>query len=139
MKGNFNPEHFATMTTTDVSTLISDSGVVRYKIESPLWLVFDQAKEPRWDFPKGIHLEKYNDMFRVEAEVRCDSARYFQNMAARRICRDHEYRGREIPHAPAFLGPAAAEALFRFFYSHRASGTRHRRLWLQFQRAPDPV
>lgn len=79
MKGNFNPEHFATMTTTDVSTMISDSGVVRYKIESPLWLVFDQAKEPRWDFPKGIHLEKYNDMFRVEAEVRCDSARYFQN------------------------------------------------------------
>lgn len=79
MKGNFDPEKFATMTTTDVSTLISDSGVVRYKIESPLWLVYDQAKEPRWDFPKGVHLEKYNDMFRVEAEVRCDSAKYFKD------------------------------------------------------------
>lgn len=78
MKGNFDPEKFATMTTTNVSTLISDSGVVRYKIESPIWLVFDQAREPRWDFPKGLHLEKYNDMFRVDAEVKCDSARYFQ-------------------------------------------------------------
>lgn len=79
MKGNFDPEKFATMTTTDVSTLISDSGVVRYKIESPLWLVFDQAANPYWNFPKGVHLEKFNDMFRVEAEVKCDSARYFKN------------------------------------------------------------
>ena len=79
MKGNFDPEKFATMTTNNVSTLISDSGVVRYKITAPLWLVFDQAREPRWDFPKGLHLEKYNDMFRLEAEVTCDSARYFKD------------------------------------------------------------
>lgn len=79
MKGNFDPERFATMTTTNVETLISDSGVVRYKIESPIWLVFDQAREPYWNFPKGLHLEKYNDLFRVEAEVKCDSARYFKN------------------------------------------------------------
>ena len=79
LKGNFDPERFATMTTTNVSTLISDSGVVRYKIESPVWYVYDQAKRPRWNFPKGLHLEKYNDMFRVEAEVKCDSAVYFKN------------------------------------------------------------
>ena len=79
LKGNFDPEKFATMTTTDVSTLISDSGVVRYKIESPVWYVYDQAKRPRWNFPKGLHLEKYNDMFRVEAEVKCDSAVYFKD------------------------------------------------------------
>lgn len=85
MRGNFDPEKFATMTTTDVSTLISDSGVVRYKITSPLWQVFDQAREPRWDFPKGLHLEKYNDMFRVEAEVTCDSARYFKDQQLWRL------------------------------------------------------
>lgn len=85
MKGNFDPEHFATMATTDVSTLISDSGVVRYKIESPVWLVYDQASEPYWNFPKGVHLEKYNDMFRVEAEVRCDSARFFKNQQLWRL------------------------------------------------------
>lgn len=78
MKGNFDPESFATMTSTNVNTLISDSGVVRYKIETPLWLVFDQAREPYWNFPKGIHLEKFNDMFHVEAEVSCDSARFFK-------------------------------------------------------------
>lgn len=79
MKGNFNPETFPTMTTNNVSTLISDSGVLRYKIESPVWLIYDQAKEPYWNFPKGLHLQKYNDMFRVEAEVRCDSARFFKD------------------------------------------------------------
>lgn len=79
LKGNFNPETFPTMTTTNVSTLISDSGVLRYKIESPIWLIYDQAKEPYWNFPKGLHLEKYNDMFRIEAEVRCDSARFFKD------------------------------------------------------------
>ena len=32
----YDPETFATMTTTEVSTLISDSGLVRYRIDSPL-------------------------------------------------------------------------------------------------------
>lgn len=76
--GSFDPENFATMTSTQVSTLISDSGITRYRIDTPLWLMFDQASEPRWTFPEGMHLEKYDDLFRIDATVDCDSATYFK-------------------------------------------------------------
>ncbi len=76
---SFDPENFATMTSTEVSTLISDSGITRYRIDTPLWLMFDQAAEPRWTFPKGMHLEKYDNFFRIDATVDCDSATYFKN------------------------------------------------------------
>lgn len=74
-----DPENFATMTTTDVSTLISDSGVTRYRIEAPLWLMFEEAAEPRWTFPSGLYLEKFNDLFVAEATVWCDSAVFLKN------------------------------------------------------------
>lgn len=55
---NVDPELVATMTTTDVSTLISDSGITRYRVVTPLWLVYDEARESRWRFPSGLHLDR---------------------------------------------------------------------------------
>ena len=40
----------------DVTTLISDSGVTRYRIKAKRWLVFDKADTPYWEFPEGIYL-----------------------------------------------------------------------------------
>ncbi len=54
LKGNFDPEKFATMTTTDVSTLISDSGVVRYKIESPVCMSTIRPSGPAGIFPRDF-------------------------------------------------------------------------------------
>ncbi|MCC8071959.1 MAG: LPS export ABC transporter periplasmic protein LptC [Bacteroidales bacterium] len=76
--GAIDPETFATMTTRDVETLISDSGITRYRIEAPLWLVFDEAKEPRWTFPEGMHIERFDNFFQREATIDCDSATYFR-------------------------------------------------------------
>lgn len=78
LPGTLDPERFPTMRTTDVSTLISDSGIVRYKITAPLWLMFEEAKRPQWRFPKGLHLEKYDNFFRRDATVDCDSATFFK-------------------------------------------------------------
>lgn len=79
MAGNVDPETVATMTTRDVETLISDSGVTRYKIITPIWLVYDEAKEPKWRFPEGLHLERFDNFFNEEATVDCDSAIYFKD------------------------------------------------------------
>ena len=76
-EANIDPEVTPTMTTTDVSTLISDSGIVRYKVDAPVWYVYDEAAEPRWTFPKSLHLESFDEMFNKEAAVDCDSATYF--------------------------------------------------------------
>ena len=80
-----NPKKMATMTTVNVATLISDSGVIQYKIVSPLWTVYDQADTPYWNFPKGLYLQKYDPYFHVIATVAADSAKYFKNQKLWRL------------------------------------------------------
>lgn len=74
-----NPERMPTMVTHNVSTLISDSGVVQYKIVCPVWYVYEETDTPCWRFPEGLYLRKYDRKFRVIASVAADSAKYFKN------------------------------------------------------------
>ncbi len=66
------------MSTVNVSTLISDSGITQYKIVSPLWNVYDEVDTPYWNFPKGIYLQKFDRQFNVIASVAADSAKFFR-------------------------------------------------------------
>lgn len=74
-----------TMSTVNVSTLISDSGVTQYKIVAPLWKVYDEATDPYWIFPHGIYLQKYDPKMRVIATIAADSAKYFKNRGLWRL------------------------------------------------------
>lgn len=77
VSGIVDGETTPTMMTREVETLISDSGITRYRITTPLWLVYDEAKEPKWKFPDGLFLEKYDMQMNSDATVVCDSATYF--------------------------------------------------------------
>ena len=63
--------------TYGVSTLISDSGIIRYKIIAEDWYVYDRTDPPRWTFMKGLFLEKFDNQFHVDAFINCDTAYYF--------------------------------------------------------------
>ena len=65
----FDPETTYTMKTTGVISLISDSGVTRYRANAKEWLVYGKAKEPYWYFPKGIYVEKFDSLFHAEGAV----------------------------------------------------------------------
>lgn len=80
-----NPGKMATMTTKNISTLISDSGIVQYKIVAPLWQVWEEADTPYWSFPQGIYLQKYDPYFKVIATVAADSAKFFKNQKLWRL------------------------------------------------------
>ncbi len=69
-------ERVPTMTTRDVETFISDSGYTRYHISTPLWEMYDEAKEPHWRFPDGLRLEQYDEQLHPAADIVCDSAIY---------------------------------------------------------------
>ena len=71
---SFDPETTYTLRTTDVSTLISDSGITRYRLNAKEWLVFGKAKDPYWYFPKGIYVEKFDTLFQSEASIQADTA-----------------------------------------------------------------
>lgn len=80
-----SPGSMATMTTRNVATFISDSGVVQYKVVAPLWKVYAEADTPYWVFPEGLYLQKYDPYFHVIATVAADSARFFSNQKLWRL------------------------------------------------------
>ena len=73
----FDPENTYTLRTTDVSSLISDSGITRYRMNAKEWLVFGNAREPYSYFPQGVYVEKFDSLFNVEASVKADTAYYW--------------------------------------------------------------
>ncbi|MCC8036851.1 MAG: LPS export ABC transporter periplasmic protein LptC [Bacteroidales bacterium] len=87
-------EYVPTMTTVNVATFISDSGYTRYHITAPIWYVFDEASTPRWTFPEGLFLEKYDNLFRQEGTLRADSAVYFSQRKLWRL--DSNVRMRNV-------------------------------------------
>ena len=66
------------MKTLGVSTLISDSGITRYKVEAEEWLIYDKKNPPYWAFEKGVYLEKFDTLFRIEASIKADTAYYHE-------------------------------------------------------------
>lgn len=65
------------MDTREVTTLISDSGVTRYRIKTKEWKVFDRKSPPYWAFERGIYLEKFDTLFQMEASIQADTAYYY--------------------------------------------------------------
>ncbi len=70
----------AIMSTYDVSTLISDSGRISYRIDAEEWLIYDKRNPQYWAFEQGLYLEKYDRAMNVEATIKCDTAYYFNEM-----------------------------------------------------------
>jgi len=64
------------LSTTKVSTLISDSGVTRYRIEADLWEIYDKAEPPYQEFPNGIYLEQFDEQLEVQASLKADYGHY---------------------------------------------------------------
>jgi LPS export ABC transporter protein LptC len=62
--------------TDSVNTLISDSGITRYRINAPKWLIFDRTNPPYQEFPEGIYLEQFDANLSVLASLKADYAYY---------------------------------------------------------------
>lgn len=89
-----DPETFPTMRTTNVSTLISDSGYTRYHITTPLWLMFEEAKDPHWTFPDGLFIVQFDDSMHESGTFTADTATY---LSVKKIWRfDRNVRMRNI-------------------------------------------
>lgn len=76
-----NRDSLPVMTTYGVSKLISDSGVMRYKIITEEWRAYDRTKPSRQEFLKGVYLERYDDKFKVNLFITADTAYWYdQNL-----------------------------------------------------------
>lgn len=73
-------EQIAALRTDSVSTLISDSGITRYRIEAPQWLIYDKTDPPYQEFPDGIYMEQFDPDLAVQASLKADYAHYDENL-----------------------------------------------------------
>ena len=67
----------AVMVSLGVNTLISDSGITKYRIVTERWEVNQNKKPSRWVFDKGLFLEQFDEKFHVQAFIQCDTAYYY--------------------------------------------------------------
>lgn len=82
---NLDSSDMPSMSTRNISTLISDSGITQYKIISPLWNIYDEVDTPYWSFPEGLYLQKYDHDYNVIATVAADSAKFYKNQRLWRL------------------------------------------------------
>jgi hypothetical protein len=65
------------MVSYGVNTLISDSGVIKYRIVTERWDVNTIKNPSRWTFEKGIFMEQFDENFHIEGYIQADSAWYY--------------------------------------------------------------
>mgnify|MGYP002741460997 FL=1 len=70
----------AVMVSYGVNTLISDSGVAKYRIVTEQWDVNTNLNPSRWLFYKGIFLQQFDEKFHVQAYIQCDTAYYYDQL-----------------------------------------------------------
>ena len=65
------------MVSYGVNTLISDSGVIKYRIVTERWEVNTVRNPSRWIFEKGLFFEQFDEKFHVQSYIQCDTAYYY--------------------------------------------------------------
>lgn len=81
----YNPEIIPMINTDSVAAQISDSGIVKYKVLTKTWEMFEEAKDKHWYFPDGIYLEQFDTLFNVIISVKADTAWNFLNQKLWRL------------------------------------------------------
>ena len=72
-----NRDSLPTLRSLGVSTLISDSGIIRYKMIAEEWYIYDKKDPTYWSFNKGLFIERFNESYQVDAYISCDTAYFY--------------------------------------------------------------
>lgn len=68
------------MVTYGVNTLISDSGVIKYRLVTERWEVNEVRNPSRWIFDKGVLITQFDQKMHIQGYIQCDSAVYFDKL-----------------------------------------------------------
>ena len=73
----YDRDSASAMISYGVNTLISDSGVIKYRIVTERWDINTVRQPTRWTFEKGVFFEQFDEKFHVQAYIQADTAWYF--------------------------------------------------------------
>ncbi len=69
-----NPDSAAFMRSRGISSLISDSGVLRYKLVAEDWDIYTNTQPSTWKFMKGLLMQRFDEAFQIDLYVLADTA-----------------------------------------------------------------
>ena len=70
-----NPQDsVSVMISYGINTLISDSGIMKYRVVAEKWEINEIKNPPRWYFPRGLFMEQFDEKFHVETYIQADTA-----------------------------------------------------------------
>lgn len=67
------------MVSYGVNNLISDSGVIKYRIVTEEWQMYQTNGNPKSVFPKGVFFTQFDETFHVNSYIQCDTAYHYEN------------------------------------------------------------
>lgn len=70
--------------TDSVTALISDSGIIRYKIIAKTWDIYDDTANPYWLFPDKFYAEQFDSLHQIVATIEADSV---WNFTKQKLCK----------------------------------------------------
>ncbi len=65
------------MEANNFETFVTDSGVVKYHLQTPKLLIYDDPKVPYKDFPNGFLLQKYDSDRKIISQLSGNHGKYF--------------------------------------------------------------
>ncbi len=68
------------LSSDSITTIVSDSGIIRYKIYAPHWEIFDKIDTPCWNFSEGLRFERFDSLYNVDANIFSKKAVYYTEM-----------------------------------------------------------
>ena len=69
-----NPDSLYTARMVALNTLISDSGLIRYRMTAPELLIYERNERNEWVFPRGLVLRPYDLKSGSQVFIKADSA-----------------------------------------------------------------
>ena len=72
--------HTAVLYEDSITALVSDSGILRYRLVARQWYVYDRADTPYWDFPYGLRFERFDLDYNIDAAFQCQKAVYYNEL-----------------------------------------------------------
>lgn len=72
--GNVEPP---SLTAEGFEMLVSDSSVIRFKLQTPEFVRHKTDKEPYTEFPRGVKIEKYDANMNIVSSITCEYAKNF--------------------------------------------------------------
>jgi len=63
----------------NASSLISDAGITRYRVNAKIQQVYSADSDEYWYFPEGIYVEQFDSLLRVVGHITADTAYYFKD------------------------------------------------------------